>query len=1656
MSTLISGNAFASTSAGIVTGEDDVRWEYSLISNSNDVVNPQILTIRFYDKPADLATVTVPSLSYLISHVSGATNDLDTYFLKDADVTSQDGTFGEDYPRRAAEVPTTVLDMSNTAKIQIMGVKPIIDPEVETELVFGNQMVIGDTFEKHAEGDVCTAWKHNTYSVTSGDEYDYYYCNTYETRAFDVTAVSGWNEKTIGEKAAYVPTPEDFDCKIFNWRLDIGAEPVEGQCYMSNNSWQQWTTFTGAVFSGYKLKLTNFEASNFNYLGYQAFKDSTFNDANLSVVVEGNTMLGGEIFAGTNVKNVTINTDNYGVGMFKNCQGIENYSIGNNVTVIRDDTFYGVNIGPLDFSNYNIKHIGARAFENANVTSVNFTGIEQIDYRAFKDNDIKELYLPKTIKKLGAELFKGNHNMKKATVAYDTMTSGTAMPFHVVLDNNWYATEGEPTNTIEEINVIAPYAANEQVKATHITMEQYTRYYDDQGNYHAELPVGNTDNGGWKNNCGMGYVSSNANYWAYKYPMCDAMLRTEERWAKPDEKKNVIAPKYFTAIHKIKRIIVGDGYEYIGGSAFLGEEDSWGSAWDAISPLTYCKRTDINCSRTSARRIEKIRLPESLKGIGALAFGAAWYPGMQVNIPQGIEFIGQAAFKKMYTLEIDVDFPNLKFLGDDAFSGTLIRNIVLHDKLEYMGWAVFHNCYGIKDITFDLDLYNPDDLIIWGQASLDEDMWTQTCRTYSWGEDCRWSTPADNGYASEFRGMFGEMYPGNIVQDADAQAEWGISVKENLAYYSQKFGKITFTEKAVTAPRLIHSETIGNWSYGVVDPDNPYLPTSCSGIPFNYMAAELFDISATPWKVLRPYIFNHSHVDELLLPENLEVIGVFAFSQAQIDEPLVLPETLKMIGDGAFNFGEYSYSSYSGNYKPITINHLPQSLEFIGEHAFWGDYNVTADVNLPNLRRLYAQAFYGTRVRDVYLPSTLEWLAGATFVNIPTLRNITIDADFGRLVNTYQTRPDTYQHFPQSLVEYSEDMEPYHMVAAETVGNQGFTPNTGPGGGYYYPYETFYSVFGKSVARRNRVYGETEHYSWGDYTPYEDLEIDQLDSGDAYGIITFTDKNITNVQGMKGMFAGLTFEKVDMGQAGWTKLTDKDSAFYKSKVGTVILPSTLETINYASFELAEVTNPVAIPASVRTIDTSAFQWAKIGGLAIEEGLETINSAAFQSSEIGGEFSLPNSLRTINWAAFQWGKGKITNLLPEGVETVDGGAFFDADWADELTIPSTLTSLSWGAFNAENADVSYDKVTVKPADFTAVTSQLIHQMLWKNKVKELVVESGKLNGANNPDNAYNEEFYNMTIEKVRLDNIPVITRSAFYSCDDLEEVDMSRNANIRNIMRYAFDGDAKLHKIKFSPAVKNATITLGERAFAGTGFVTMTDASSDFDLSAANFDATDSTEVFAEMPSLKKVSIPNGFSNNTIPETTFTNDPELEEAIIGYKITQIGDSAFANDTKLKKVFIWGNTVVVDDDFAGYEEPDWFGRGGDDDADADDEAENIDSASRTIPGQADIYAYSVSPAEAYAKLRGDENLTGVFYPLDEVLYLTSNKPTVLINDDETDFDKSNLIVYGLRRDGVVLESDNWAEYDGVAFARSAKPLTFEKMADTIAENPDFGTV
>ena len=566
--------AAATVTGGIFTGAGDVRWEWqrSFDSDSED----EKVVIKFYDRPENLAEVTVPSLADVIS-ASGATATLNTYFLDSADTDQQDAIYSATYPKRTETAKVTKLDMSNTSKIQILGVAPILDPETEAELIFGENMVIGDsaTINKHVEMKLCNEY------YNWGDVYvcsvDYFNVTPADV---DPSMVAGWEDMSLAERYAYQPTPEDLGYSSTDEYSSIPASEYDPSLtYLSP---REITTTTEVVdhgaFSGYKLKLTNLD--NVKYIGWYAFKDSTFNAVNLEITIEENQTTGQSAFENTNIEKAVLKNTETSVDMFKDCANLSEVEFVN-TEIIRDGSFENTTVGPsLDLSNTNVKKVLSRAFKNTGLTEINIEGVEKLGAEAFANNDIKEVYFPKSINDLSeSSVFFGNNNLTKLTVAFDTLTSGTTNAFFSIIGDG-VASESDTyvAGQIKELELIAPYGENESVSATHLSyMDYITNHY-----------TGSAEN------------SENTQ-----------RLRNDSAY------KNIVAPGYFYGFYNVEKLTIGDGYEMVGAQSFFG----YGVKSGIITGAYLIDQFKSTIDEGYYTALKNVSLPDTLKAIDFYGFG---------------------------------------------------------------------------------------------------------------------------------------------------------------------------------------------------------------------------------------------------------------------------------------------------------------------------------------------------------------------------------------------------------------------------------------------------------------------------------------------------------------------------------------------------------------------------------------------------------------------------------------------------------------------------------------------------------------------------------------------------------------------------------------------------------------------------------------------------------------------------------------------------------------------------------------------------------------------------------------------------------------------------------------------------------------------------
>lgn len=150
----------------------------------------------------------------------------------------------------------------------------------------------------------------------------------------------------------------------------------------------------------------------------------------------------------------------------------------------------------------------------------------------------------------------------------------------------------------------------------------------------------------------------------------------------------------------------------------------------------------------------------------------------------------------------------------------------------------------------------------------------------------------------------------------------------------------------------------------------------------------------------------------------------------------------------------------------------------------------------------------------------------------------------------------------------------------------------------------------------------------------------------------------------------------------YTVVAIGERVFEGLKVGTIIIPHTIESIGDYAFSNCNKVIGFIIPNNLKTIGKGAFQGSSLTELRIPDGVKVISQDAFNGC---------SSLRTVT--------------LPSYLTTIEENAFNDCA-ITTLTIPSTVTSIKDGAFANNDITTITSHIAadnLQPISTTAFTS-----------------------------------------------------------------------------------------------------------------------------------------------------------------------------------------------------------------------------------------------------------------------------------------------------------------------------------------------------------------
>jgi hypothetical protein len=365
---------------------------------------------------------------------------------------------------------------------------------------------------------------------------------------------------------------------------------------------------------------------------------------------------------------------------------------------------------------------------DAGVTSVNLEGVTDINTFAFAKNNIEELYIPKSLTGMGAGLFADNE-LKKLTIKNDDLAIRmygqdylNKIPYRVAILGLAYiqigvelvdqqgshrveyrvtSNENIPARSLRELTILAPYDENDTIPER--------RNINETGVYN--------------------YIPSS-------------------------EIRNVIgANAYEDFAANLDSLTIGEGFDLIDESAFM--MPGFGSGYGEIGALRVVEDGYVKTATT-----KELNLPSDLKAIGRNAF--LFFFNVEGNeweaLPDSLVYVGVQAFFDQWMLKIkDIDTKSIKYIGDNAFSGVNIENIIVRDAVEYIGPSSFVGNRNLKTITIDTDLF------------------------------------------SKLRQRFSSTFVGNCYSVFSTSYEQKGYERNNSVYeYAFHLDKIVFTDKAVT------------------------------------------------------------------------------------------------------------------------------------------------------------------------------------------------------------------------------------------------------------------------------------------------------------------------------------------------------------------------------------------------------------------------------------------------------------------------------------------------------------------------------------------------------------------------------------------------------------------------------------------------------------------------------------------------------------------------------------------------------------------------------------------------------------------------------------------------------------------------------------------
>lgn len=407
--------------------------------------------------------------------------------------------------------------------------------------------------------------------------------------------------------------------------------------------------------------------------------------------------------------------------------------------------------------------------------------------------------------------------------------------------------------------------------------------------------------------------------------------------------------------------------------------------------------------------------------------------------------------------------------------------------------------------------------------------------------------------------------------------------------------------------------------------------------------------------------FAETNIEEIILPEGIEVIDAEAFAYCKKLRKINFPETLNIIEYGAFR----------ACFSLETVT-LPKKMKDLNNYAF---YNASIKhLTLPEKVSLGAgvKVFAGTNIETIDIPKDFT-LGKEMFEKCWELHSI-------NLLGSHITIPERCFCNCINLTEI--DITKTALIKDEAFrGCQNLSVST-------IPADTLVSV-----------------------SAFEETGVTDV-------IIEDISKVCNRVFADCNSLKKLTINVAD-------GPTSVPSALVKGckNLQTVVFTGrtkNLTVIEAAAFKETKNLNTVSLPDTIKTISKEAFYDSGIENIHLPEGLKQVGTMAFARSGLK-DIIIPNKIKKLGEYAFHNCEELTEVTLPESVTKIPSGIFEDCCSLKTVNAPNVNTVCDHAFYNCKNLE-TFDFSKLQSLDLMAFAYTGIREAVFSDKFSQLGISA----------------------------------------------------------------------------------------------------------------------------------------------------------------------------------------------------------------------------------------------------------------------------------------------------------------------------------------------